>query len=197
MFQGPFLLSIFFGCMHRARFNEPLFDLILGEPGIRADQGGVSASGTAKPPVDEAITTILRLPRGSDAFPPCCCAIVACDADLPGRGGPPSPQEDRLVLAQAEPWPAGPAGPSPPAQRERLLPGWRPGSAPSPRNRRMKNAQCRRRRTRGTRSGPRRGSRRPPAPPSAVRSAPRTTAEFSASSATGAAPVQRTSGGEP
>jgi hypothetical protein len=30
----------------------------------------------AKPLVDEAITTILRLPRGSDAFHPCRAAVV-------------------------------------------------------------------------------------------------------------------------
>jgi hypothetical protein len=35
----------------------------------------VSASGTAEPLVDEAITTTLRLPRGSDAFLPCRFAV--------------------------------------------------------------------------------------------------------------------------
>jgi hypothetical protein len=37
----------------------------------------VSASGIAKPLVDEAITTTLHLPRGLDAFLPCCAAVVS------------------------------------------------------------------------------------------------------------------------
>jgi hypothetical protein len=46
-------------------------------------------------------------PGAPDAFLPCCFAVVALDAGLSGRGGPPAPQEDRFVLAQAEPRPAG------------------------------------------------------------------------------------------
>ena len=63
-------------------------------------------SGTAEPLVDEAITTNPSSAQGLRCFLPCRFAVVAPGADLPVRCGPPSPQEDRLVLAQAEPGPA-------------------------------------------------------------------------------------------
>ena len=63
----------------------------------------MSAWGRAKPLVDEAITTTLRLPRGLDAFLPCRASVVPCNPHLRHWRDPPSPQADRLVLAQAQP----------------------------------------------------------------------------------------------
>src|SRR5262249_53017898 len=78
---GPFDVVSLRGPVAGVRPVEGAFsNLILGEPGIPADQRGVASSGIAKPLVDEAITTTLRLPRGFDAFLPCCFAVVAHDA---------------------------------------------------------------------------------------------------------------------
>src|ERR1700678_3740554 len=76
----------------------------------------MSAGGMAKPLVGEAITTIPHLPRGLDAVLSCRAAAVSPNLVLRRRGDPPSPQEDRVVLAEAEPRPAGAAGPGAPAQ---------------------------------------------------------------------------------
>src|SRR5215472_5912658 len=106
------------GQRHRA--SPRPYNLILGEPGIGAGWGGVAASGSAEPLVDEAITTTLRLPRGSDAFYRAALPLSRSTLAYPGRCGPPVPQEDRLVLEQAEPRPEGAAGPGAPAQRRHL-----------------------------------------------------------------------------
>jgi hypothetical protein len=45
--------------------------------------GAVLPSGMVKRLVDEAITTILRLPRAPDVFLPCRAAVVSCHADVP------------------------------------------------------------------------------------------------------------------
>ena len=73
--------------------------------------------------VNEAIDQDPHLPpRGSDAFLPCRAAVVAPDPGLHRRDHPSPPQADRIVLAQAQPRPAGPAGAGLPAQRRNALP---------------------------------------------------------------------------
>jgi hypothetical protein len=64
----------------------------------------------AKPLADEAIDQDPHLlSRGLDAFLLCRAAVVSIGPYLHGRGGPPSPQADRVVLTQTEPSAAGPA----------------------------------------------------------------------------------------
>ena len=101
--------------------------MILGQMRARADYAGVPAWG--KPLVDEAITTTLRLPSGSDAVLPCRAAVVACNPRLRRGPDPPSPRADGLVLAQAEPWPASAAGlgAGAAAQGVRRSLSWQPG----------------------------------------------------------------------
>src|SRR5512135_2119581 len=64
-------------------------------------------------------STKIRIPppRGFDAFLPCRAAVVFPDPHLRCGGHPPPSQEHRVVLAQARPWPAGPARAGLPAQR--------------------------------------------------------------------------------
>ena len=50
-------------------------------------------------------------------FLPCRAAVVVQDPDLRSRDHPPPPDLDRVAVAEAEPRPAGPAGPGLPAQR--------------------------------------------------------------------------------
>src|SRR6185437_16487195 len=72
----------------------------------------------AKPLVVEAVTTPASSTQGLlHAVLPCRAAVVAPDPHLCRRDHPPSPDGDRLVLAQDEPGRPGPARAGLPAQR--------------------------------------------------------------------------------
>src|SRR5512142_2326812 len=71
----------------------------------------------AEPLVIEAIDQDPHPGPGAPvAFLPCRAAVVVQDLELCRRDHPPPPRLDRVVLAEAEPRPAGPAGPGLPAQ---------------------------------------------------------------------------------
>ena len=68
-----------------------------------------------KPLVSEAIDQeSFTTTRSFHAFLPCRAAAVVPDPDFRVRDHPPPPGLDRVVLAEAEPRAAGPAGPGPP-----------------------------------------------------------------------------------